>query len=141
MNKNFIDPELVTTLKILYTKPIRVQTINGKFEIDRFIHLSPFQEKPPLTFFLFKFHTFFDGLIGYESLKELKADIITSSNSLKFPEYSIQKLRKYPYSYSINLNAQEEKIIQFPTDITNGDFYVENNLPLTSDVIVLPGLY
>ena len=84
--------------------------MNGKLEIDKFIHLSPFQEKPPLTFFLFKFHTLFDGLIGYESLKELGADVITSSNSLKFPEYSIQMLRNYPDSYSINLNAQEEKI-------------------------------
>lgn len=90
---------------------------------------------------LFKFHSFFDGLIGCESLRSLGAEILTSSNILKFPDYSIQMLRKYPDSFSVSLNAHEEVPVVLNTKINNGDFYIENPLPLTEDVMIVPGLY
>lgn len=66
---------------------------------------------------------------------------MTSTNTLKLPEYSIQMLRKYPDSFSVSLNAHEEVPVVLNTNINSGDFYIDHPFPLTEDVMVVPGLY
>lgn len=118
-----------------------MSNISGKFQINQITNLSVFKNKAPLSFKLFKFHPFFDGLIGYESLSTLQIEIVTSTNTLRFPEYSIQMSRKYPDSFSVTLNALEETPISLNINLAKGDFYIEHPLPLTHDVMVLPGVY
>lgn len=110
-------------------------------KLDKFIQFSPFKGRPPQIFYLHKFHSFFDGLIGYESLCNLNINIITSANKLQFPNCTLPMRKKYPDSYTVSINAREQKDLTLPTDITEGDFYVENELPLTEEIIVLPGIY
>lgn len=118
-----------------------VRNVNGKFQVKDYIEFKPFKNKDALQFFLFDFHTFFDGLIGYESLIQFQADILPSSNTLKFPDYSISMNRKYPDSFTLKINTNEELAIELASEIENGEFYIENDFPLTEDVVVIPGLY
>lgn len=140
-NRNYIDPAKITSEEILDCTPTCVNNIDGSHEINQKIKLTVFPNKPPLDLIFFKFHPFFDGLIGYESLRDLGVEILTSTNTLKLPEYSIQMLRKYPDSFSVSLNAHEEVPVVLNTNINSGDFYIDHPFPLTEDVMVVPGLY
>lgn len=123
------------------SNPSVVKSINGHHKIDKYIKFSPFKGRLPLTFHLHKFHSFFDGLIGYESLADLKANIITHSNKLQFPNCTIPLKKKYPDSYTVCVNSNEQIGITLSTDVTNGDFFIDNELPLTDEIVVLPGIY
>lgn len=138
-NKNYVDPDKISTCFLKNCTPTRVKNINGKHNIDKCVEIEMFSQ--PLTFYALKFHPYFDGLIGYESLRNLKAEILTSSNTLKLPTTSVNMLRKYPDSFSRNLNAYEEIPLPLKTNVSNGDFFVEHPLPLTDEVMILPGLY
>lgn len=107
------------------------------------MELNPFPTIPNTqkqVFLVFDFHPFFDGLIGYESLKNLNADIITSTNELKFPFGKVKMKRKYPDSKSVYLNAHESKTINISTRV-NGDFLLENDLVIEPNVVIHAGLY
>lgn len=138
-NKNYVDPDKISTCFLKNCTPTGVKSINGKHNINKCVEIEMFNQ--PLTFYALKFHPYFDGLIGYESLRNLKAEILTSSNTLKLPTTSVNMLRKYPDSFSRNLNAYEEIPLPLKTNVPNGDFFVEHPLPLTDEVMILPGLY
>lgn len=95
----------------------------------------------PLMFYVFEFHPFFDGLIGYQSLQELGADILTSTNELKFPSTNIQMFRKYPETTTVQLNTNETKIVNITSSIENGDFLIEQDIELHPNARILSGLY
>lgn len=90
---------------------------------------------------MFEFHNFFDGLIGYETLRKLKADILTTENQLKFPTGIINMYRKYPDSAVLQLNCNETRVVNLPTDMNNGEFYLEDDIFLSSEVVVHAGVY
>lgn len=54
-------------------------------ETNEMIRLTVFNNKPPLELKLFKFHSFSDGLIGYESLRDLGVELLLQ---LKKSDYS-----------------------------------------------------
>lgn len=98
-NKNYISPKHVNQAK--FTDPLTVHNINGVHTINQSVHFNPFYKIPntqKLQFYVFDFHPFFDGLIGYEALQNLKANIITSTNEIQLPSGNIKMLRKYPCS-------------------------------------------
>lgn len=141
-NKNYLSPRVVQNKSIIiHETPSIVKNVSGVHKINQSVQFAPLNGKPPMKFFLFEFHTFFDGLIGYESLCQLQANIITSSNMLQLPDKTIPMKRKYPESFSIKINVNEQVQISLPTTAPDGDFLVEDSLPLTEDVVVLPGLY
>lgn len=107
------------------------------------MEFNPFPDIPNTskqTFLIFDFHPFFDGLIGYETLKNLKADIITSSNTLKFPSGKITMKRKYPEVKSLYLNSHETKLVSLSTSAT-GDFFLEKDLSIDQHSFIHSGLY
>lgn len=123
---------------------MRVRNVSGSHEINRFVKLNPFPQIEGLeksTFYVFQFHNFFDGLIGYETLKNLKANILTGSNELQFPNGKIKMFRKYPDVKNINLNSQETRVIGLPIKTEDGDFFLENDLLIQQQVIIHSGLY
>ena len=90
---------------------------------------------------VFDFHPFFDGLIGYESLKNLKVNIITASNKLSFPSGSIQMLKKYPGISSVYMNAHETKTVSIHVQSANGDFLLEDDVIISDNCYINSGIY
>lgn len=112
--------------------------------INQFVEFNPFYKIPntqKLNFYVFDFHPFFDGLIGYEALQHLKANIITTTNELQLPYGTIQMLRKYPCSTKLQLNSNETKILHCPVTIENGDFFVPYDTKLSDFIFIQSGLY
>ena len=120
------------------------QKYHGSHQINQFTEFNPFphiKNSPKLTFYIFDFHSYFDGLIGYESLQHLKANILTHSNELQLPSTTIPMFRKYPDTTNISLNSNESKFISIPTNNNEGDFLIENDIEISESLIVHSGLY
>ena len=142
-NRNYLSDKHVNLQNCRYTTPTTVRNVKGSHTIHQYVELNPFRSIPNTSkqiFLIFDFHPFFDGLIGYETLKNLNADIITSKNELKFPTGTIKMKRKYPDVRSMHLNAHETKIINLPTKL-NGEFLLEDDLFIDKNVTIPSGLY
>ena len=138
-NKNYISPDHVNIENCKTEKGIRVGNINGKHSINKSASFDPFQINKKLKFYVFKFHKFFDGLIGYETLRDLNARIDTRNNTLKIGRKTINMLKKFPENSIINLNEQEFQLVKIKTK-KNGDFLIADEKHHKSFTI-LPGLY
>lgn len=141
-NKNYISSQHVKIQNCKKTKPLKVKNVNGAHTIDTFVEFNPFPhvQKNKATFYVFDFHPFFDGLIGYETLRNMKAEILTASNQLRINNAEIRMFRKFPQTTCIQLNSNETKLISIPlTD--NGDFLVETDVEISPGAFILAGLY
>lgn len=138
-NKNYISPEHVNIENCRTENGIRVTNISGTHIINKSASFDPFQIKKKLKFYIFKFHKFFDGLIGYESLRDLNAQIDIRNNSLKIGRKTIKMQKKFPEEQAININEQEFQYIALKTK-KNGDFIIANEKKYNSFTI-LPGIY
>lgn len=138
-NKNYISPEHVNVENAKLEKGLKVTNINGTFEIDRSVSFDPFSLNKKLKFYVFKFHQFFDGLIGYESLRDLNAQLDIGKNKLKIGRKTIELKKRFPETQKINLNEQEIQFIKIKT-LNEGDFIIgeERNM---GDFSILPGIY
>lgn len=104
------------------------------------VHANFFPESfdKKLPYHIFKFHKYFDGLIGYENLAVMKAKIDSSTHHLvvgntRYP------LSKY-YPCSVNFHEQSENLFEICTT-ADGTFLIEDELNLTNGIILQPGLY
>lgn len=143
-NRNYISPKHVNWDRCRDTHPVKIKNVNGDHIATKFVEFNPFYQihgSSKQEFLVFDFHEFFDGLIGYNTLRSSKADILTADNLLKFPNGTIQMYRKYPNSTTIQLNCHETKVISLPTDVTEGEFYFENDIPLSPQINIHAGLY
>ena len=82
-NKNYKSPEHVNIQNCKTETGIKVTNICGTQTTSKSASFDPFQKNKKLKFYIFKFHKFFDGLIGYDSLRDLKAQIDIHKISLK----------------------------------------------------------
>lgn len=138
-NKNYISPNHVNIENSKPEKGIKVTNINGTHEIDKSVTFDPFQIKKKLKFYIFKFHDFFDGLIGYETLRDLKAHLDIGKNKLKIGRKTLDLKKKFPEKQTLNLTEQENQFIKIRT-IHDGDFIVGNEKNL-GNFSILPGIY
>lgn len=123
-----------------------VKNINGSFEIDEYVEWNAFETLlngeplPEQIFFLFKFHEFFDGLIGYETLRNLNAVINAADNSLLINNVNIKMQKKFPRM--IECHFQESVLYKpFPTPLKSGDFYIQNDLLISPNIKIPSGIY
>lgn len=128
---------------LVLPNPTAVSNISGKFIIDRYVEFNPF---PDLTeknfkFHVFEFHKFFHGLIGYETLQELKAKIDTSDNTITVLDTKIQMFKKYPQPFSKEVSGESIYNMEIPVSEKSGDFLLEENLEITSNIFIHAGLY
>lgn len=138
-NKSYLNPSLAKSFRT--GKLSQVQTVNGIHKVDKYIKFNPFPKSKfsfPSEFHLFKFHDFFDGLIGYEFLQKAKAVIDANANILKFPDYKVKLHKKSPGK--VKLNACETRVIKIPLDQPDGDFFLEQT-NLTPSLSINEGLY
>lgn len=138
-NKNYISPEHVNLENAKNEECLKVVNINGTFKINKSVSFDPFSTKKKLKFYVFKFHQFFDGLIGYESLRDLNAQLDIGKNKLKIGRKTIELKKRFPETQKINLNEQEVQFIKIKTE-NDGDFIIgeERNM---GNFSILPGIY
>lgn len=140
-NKNYIKPDHVKKAREL-KHAAQVQTVYGKFKINSFISFNPFPNIlscKSSQFYVFNFHQFFDGIIGYEYLQKSKAVIDTAENVLIINGNKIFMKRKFPMY--LNLNAHETKFINIANGNLRGDFLLAEDIELEPSVFVNSGLY
>lgn len=142
-NRNYINPDIVPRSAVDKGSQHKIKNINGTHDVNEFTHFNPFakfsKKLSSQKFFLFKFHNYFDGLIGFETLRSLNAIIDTASNSLIIRELIIPLCRKYPESIQINSNETKSMIIS--TCMVDGDFFLENEIEILPKIKILSGLY
>lgn len=122
-----------------------MKNISGNFPINEFVEWNAFESflkipVPKQKFYIFKFHEFFDGLIGYESLRNLKATIDTSENCLLIGNEKITMNKKFPKSAECNF--QTPTIYKaLPVPLKSGDFYIEKDTQVAPQIIIPSGIY
>lgn len=138
-NKSYINPEHVKSAKKV-NNPALVTNKNGKFLIKHVVNANLLSESfsGKLPYYVFKFHTFFDGLIGYENLAKMNAVIDTKKHQLTIGTKSYDFSKYFPTS--INCHETSENIVKVCTT-ANGSFLIKNEINLTCGITLQPGLY
>lgn len=139
-DKSYISPDVVnkkfrspTNLNI--TSLFNSTTINEKtiIKFNEFDH--------PIELFILKFHKFYDGLLGYENLTKLNANVLLETKQLKSPNFSLKLHDKIQSCIKpFFLNALEKVIIRAPVSIKNGEFYIKP-IKIQEGVYIQEGIY
>lgn len=82
----------------------------------------------PIKLYVYKFHDFFDGLIGYEQLEKwgAKLNFVTRTLETKLSNIPVQMYRSQcRKNFHYIIPAQTKKIIQIPVNIEKGDVFIE----------------
>ena len=110
--------------------------MNSKVDIPAFVE---FQDKT--KFFTFKFHTYFDGLIGLDILTKLSAKIDLENKQI------ITKNTTMPLFFKPKLTSgkflippKTKTIIKISVDIENGDFFI-STIVIQPEVTISTGVY
>lgn len=141
---SFINPEFIEKHHQIGCQPITITTILDKYKIDKKVILPVFTEfKEPghLTFLVFKFHNYFDGLIGIDALTQIKAKIDLSTQLLRTPNASIPLRLKPNITSGKHIIPNHSKIIiELPVDVQNGDILMRRTM-LSPYLHISEGLY
>lgn len=138
-NKNYISPKHVKTENCKDEQGIYVTNISGKHKINKSTSFDIFQIKKKVKFYVFDFHEFFDGLVGYETLRDLNAQLDIGKNKLKIGRKTFNLEKKFQGNHKINISEQEYQFVEIPVK-QKGSFLVEEETPFDS-FSILPGLY
>lgn len=103
--------------------------------------IEEFKTKEPLEFLLFKFHDYFDGLIGLELMQQLKIRIDLAKSLLISPKVTIPLLFKLNYiSQEYKILPRSKLIASVPVNIENGEIYLKPII-LHGNLIIPEGVY
>lgn len=138
-NKNYISPRHVKPENCKIETGIQVTNIRGKHKIEKSASFDVFQIKKRVKFYVFDFHDFFDGLIGYETLRDLNAKLDIAKNTLKIGRKTFPLEKKFSEMHKINISELEFQMVKIKTE-QDGDFLIADERP-HKDFSILPGLY
>lgn len=140
INPEYVNPKCIQTLE----KPIEIKAILNSYNIDSKISLPIFPEFNQLgylDFLVFKFHNYFDGLLGIDNLQKLQISINTSQKCLSSPYATINLLDKPNYMSGKHMIPSHSKLItKLPVDIQNGDILLPNTF-ISNNFIIQEGVY
>lgn len=143
-NKSFIDPKYLHPSRIKYIQPINVKTLFQTHQVTGQISINglmEFKTREPLEFLSFKFHNYFDGLIGLEMLQKLKVKLDLHKGLLQTDKVTIPLLFKPNYISKLYTIPPRNKItIQIPVDIEQGEIYIKP-VQVQSQLIIPEGIY
>lgn len=143
-SSSFIDPKFINPLDIEKCTPITISTILNKYNIERKVTLPIFKEiqrSGTFTFLVFKFHGYFDGLLGLDSLTKIGAKIDLENKILSTKSVTIPLEMKPKFSsgkYIITENSKQ--LVKLPVDVEEGDIIV-NTITLDNGLLISPGIY
>lgn len=136
-NQSFISPEAVTKyfpgINLNYD-PFIVTNIHAS-TMNQFSVTIPcfseFRDANPIKLFVYKFHDYFDGLIGCDLLEQWQANIDLSNRVLSTQFADNQICMHVTGEGNLpeeNIPAQSSKLIKVPTTISNGEIYIDEQL-------------
>lgn len=137
-SSSFINPEFINPQDFKETNPIVITTILNQHKLNQEITLPNFIEfnQPGETrFLIFKFHGYFDGLLGLDVLTNLGATV-DLANKVLITRNSILPLEFKPnfMSEKYIVPANSKLIAKLPVDVQNGDIYIKN-------IVIKPAVY
>lgn len=136
-NQSFISPEAVQKyfnhLPLNY-EPFQITTVHATSKNDYSISLpcfSEFNETQDITLFIYKFHDYFDGLLGIDLLDEWNSTI-DLKNKILITRNSTVPIQMYD-SCNVNLYediipANSKKLIRVPVNAKDGEVFVESQI-------------
>uniref|UniRef100_A0AB38Z1R9 RNA-directed DNA polymerase n=1 Tax=Pitica errantivirus TaxID=3078414 RepID=A0AB38Z1R9_9VIRU len=132
-NKNIIAPGILENTTTIPNTTIT--NVRGKNNVSEKGTLDIFKGSfKPLPFYVLKFHQFFDGLIGSESLAKLNAKINFETSTITLLEKQFAYAKYFPtkqlYNHSVTLETTN-----------NGDWFVPSFQKLSKNILIQPGLY
>lgn len=138
-NKNFISPDLIPLTSRKKCPVTTVTNSKGKHKINECYYFDIFGKKN-VKFYVFKFHKFFDGILGYETLSSLQCHIDTREHKLIFPNNTVPLSIKHLGLPDVTLNAHTVQKVKIPVNHKNGDVFLEKKIKIL-DCEISPGLY
>lgn len=143
-SSSFIDPKFINEVDQITRPPLTINTILGKHTVDREIKLPifvEFKQNGSLSFLLFKFHNYFDGLLGLDALTTLEAkiDIVNRKLFTKNSEINL-KLKPNYTSGKHTIPGYTKATIRLPVDIKEGNMFIPHTR-IREDLCVTEGIY
>ncbi|XP_055840663.1 uncharacterized protein LOC129908283 [Episyrphus balteatus] len=141
---SFINPEYIPHGELLHCDPVTITTVFKKYELKTQTNVKIFKEFNQdglLKFLIFKFHNFFDGLLGLDTLLQLNAKI-DLENKILVTKNSVVEIHFKPNESSdvLNVPAQSKILAKLPVNKLNGDIIL-NTIELKPDVFISQGIY
>lgn len=113
-------------------------TLDRKIKLPMFLE---FRTEGEIEFYVFKFHNYFDGLIGVDILNRLKAKVDFGRKSLITNSIEIPfKFRPNFSSGKFHIPPCSKLVIKCPVDTKNGDFFMRKTF-LEPDLFISEGIY
>lgn len=143
-NRSFINPSLICPYTIRKIPPIKMKTVFNSIFIDKEVNVKSFREfnsNEKINFLLFKFHNYFDGLIGLDILQQLSMKLdfgnsVLEVNSNLIPIHFKPNLK----SKSYDVKPRTKIIAKIPVDVEEGDILIEE-IPISQDLVISGGIY
>lgn len=143
-SSSFINPEFINLNDQIECKPVTISTVLSKYRLNKSTKLPTFHEfnEPgQLNFLLFKFHNYFDGLLGLDILSELRAKIDLENKTLNTRNSTLPLLLKPNFNSGKHIIPANSKIIlKIPVDVRNGDVFIKNTI-IKPNLKISEGLY
>jgi len=135
-----VDPTLISQGAIQKLENnVRITTVLEGYSLTRTANLPipvEFKEQGEIHSLLFKFHPYFDGLLGIDFLTDRKAKINIEELNLETPFTSINIITEINRSTDeLFIQPQSKAIIKLPVDLSEGDFLC-NSLEIDSNLSV-----
>nr|CAH7764035.1 unnamed protein product [Callosobruchus chinensis] len=131
--RSFIDPNIAQKCfpNLIINDPFVVSTVFQKSAHKHSVSIPAskifnLQNPMNLKFYLFKFHNIFEGLIGLDNLKLLKAEINLSKGILVTPHTKI-RLKFHQPSNDLNLipvGPRTEQVVKIKTTVSDGEIII-----------------
>lgn len=143
-DSSYIDPKFIIPSKIKQIKSLFVKTLFKEHEINQQVIVPGFPEfktKEPLPFYLFKFHQYFDGLIGLDLIKQLKIKLDFHKSVLETDKVTIPFIYRPNYTSPIHkIPPRNRMLIPIPIDTKEGELYIKP-IEINSQTIIPEGIY
>lgn len=143
-SSSFINPEFIDTRDVEKCEPMTISTVLHKYDLTDTVTLPMFKEigQPGVfTFLVFKFHGYFDGLLGLDYLKKIGAKVDLKQNKLIAGNISIPLQMKPNLSSDVyKIPPNSKQIVKLPVDKEEGDIFL-GTVSLDNGLYISPGLY
>ncbi|XP_041451922.1 uncharacterized protein LOC121405328 isoform X2 [Drosophila obscura] len=142
---SFIRPELIPAEHISRLKEtIKIKTIVRSHEVQKETVLAMFRELGgvgEMRLLLFKFHQFFDGLVGIDILQQIGSVIDVDKRQLRTATTETQIWQTQCRATEVyTIEAGTKRVIQVPVQLQDGEFLI-NKTKIKPNMEISEGLY
>lgn len=124
--------------------PVQIRTVLNTHDIHNKITykiFNEFKQEGDFTFLIFKFHPFFDGILGMDFLTKVGAKIDIEEEKLETINATIKLFKKEKKSQSSTLiQGQTKTLIEIPVINKEGDIYI-NEIYIQDGLSITEGIY